>query len=117
MRIFWISASFFPVTGFAGCAWALSDVLQRPAVQFRAAGMSKPKRVWCFALIGAAIGVIGTTFGIGDTNHFLGLGLFFSGEILGAMGLLAAAWYLLSVRRWLGAQLTFVRPSSPEGWT
>ncbi len=117
MRIFWVSILFFPIAGFAACAWALLDILPRPAVQFRVAGISKRNRVWLFALMGFGIGMIAAVFGLGGTNHFLGLGLFFSGEILGIMGLLAAAWYLLPVRRWLGAQLRFAKPSSPESWT
>jgi hypothetical protein len=114
MRIFWISIFFFPIMGFAACTWALLDVLQRPAVQFRAAGISKRKRISYFAAIGFSIGLIATVFGLGRTDHFFGLGLFFSAQILGIVGLLAAAWYLFPVRRWLGAQLQFARPSWPE---
>jgi hypothetical protein len=114
MKIFWVSIFFFPVTGCAACVWALLDVLQRPSVQFRVAGMSKPKRAWGFGIIGVAIATIAAVFGFGGTNHFLGLGLFFSAQCLGAMGLLSAAWYLLAVRRWLGAQLRFAKSSPPE---
>ena len=111
MRIFWISILFFPVAGFAACTWALLDVLQRPAVQFRAASISKQKRIWYFAAIAFSIGLIAAVFGLGKTNHFLGLGLFFASQILGVIGLLAAAWYLFPVRRWLGAQLQFATPN------
>ncbi len=117
MKIVWISIFFFPVVGFVACIWALFDVLRRPAVQFRVAGMSKRKRLWSFALIGLGIGLIAAIFGLGGTNHFLGLGLFFSAEILGIVGLLAAAWHMFPVRRWLDAQLRFARPNSPNNWT
>jgi len=112
-----VSILFFPTMGFAACAWVLSDVLLRPAVQFRVAGMSKERRAWYFALIGLGIGLIGAVFAFGGTNHLLGLGLFLSGEVLGIMGVVSAAWYLLPVRRWLDAQLRFARASSSEGGT
>ena len=103
--------------GFAACAWALSDMVLRPAVQFRVAGMSKRTRVWCYLAIGLGIALIAAVFGFGGTGHLLGLGLFFSGEVLGIVGVLAAAWYLVAVRRWLDAQLRFAGPSSPQSWT
>jgi len=107
MKIFWVSILFFPIVGFTASIWGLLDVLQRPAVQFRAAGMSRQRRARCFAAIAFSIGIIATVFGFGGTNHFFGLGLFLSGEVLGAVGITAAAWYRLSVRPWLDAQLRF----------
>jgi hypothetical protein len=79
--------------------------------------MSKRKRAWGFGIIGFVIGMIAAVFGFGGTNHFLGLGLFFSAQFLAAMGFLSAAWYLLAVRRWLGAQLRFAKSSPPELWS
>jgi hypothetical protein len=76
--------------------------------------MSKRKRALCFGVVGLAIGMIAAVFGFGGTNHFLGLGLFFSAEILGAVGLVSTVWYLLAVRRWLGVQLRFATSRSSE---
>ena len=91
----------FPVTGFACCAWAFVDVLVRPPILFRVAGVSKAQRATWFAVMAGAIAMCATLVGLGAHGRVVGLAV--------------ATWYLVVVRGWISAQVQFAELRSTWG--
>jgi hypothetical protein len=109
----WAILLFFPIAGLAICVWAFIDVVTRPAVLFRVAGVSKRKRVSWFALLAVVTSVGLGVVGLGRPDHFLALGCDLGAEIFGAIGLFVAAWYLVISRKWISAQLRLAERRLP----
>jgi hypothetical protein len=107
MSNLWLILLFLPGAGLAVCTSAFIDVVTRPAVLFRVAGVSRRQRAFWFAVLGSVTFLCLAIAGLGRPDHFLGLGCLFGMEIFGAIGLVVAAWYLLISRRWISAQLRF----------
>jgi formate-dependent nitrite reductase membrane component NrfD len=107
MSNMWFILLFFPTAGFAICAWAFIDVVTRPAILFRVAGVSKRKRVSWFALLAVVTCLCLAVVGLGRPDHFLGLGCLFGTEVVGTIGVVVSAWYLFISRKWICAQLRF----------
>jgi len=105
----------FPVTGFACCAWAFVDVLVRPPILFRVAGVSKAQRATWFAVMAGAIAMCATLVGLGAHGRVVGLACLFVGEPIGLVGLAVATWYLVVVRGWISAQVQFAELRSTWG--
>jgi hypothetical protein len=106
---------FFPVMGFASCAWALVDVLARPSALLRTAGVSKTKRAFWFGVVAAVIAICGALIAFGGHARVVGLGCLFIGEPMGMLGLAVATWYFAVVRGWVSAQLHFAKLGSAKG--
>jgi hypothetical protein len=111
----WLMLLVVPIGGLAASVWACVDVLLRPALVFRVAGLSKRTRVLRFTCLAVAISLAAAIVGLGRPNHFLGVGCFFSGEVFGAMGIARAGWYLLIDRKWVSAQLRFAQRGLAQG--
>jgi hypothetical protein len=111
----WVILLLFPIGGLVACVWALFDVLFRPEILFRVAGISKRKRVFWFTLLAVAISLSAAIVGLGRLDHFLALGCLFSGEVFGATGIVLAGWYLLIDRKWVSAQLRFAKRGLAQG--
>jgi len=103
----WFMLLLFPATGLITCVSALVDVITRPAILFRVAGVSRRKRVSWFAFLALMTCVCLTVVGLWRPDHFLGLGCLFGMEAFGATGSFVAIWYLFISRRWISAQLQF----------
>jgi formate-dependent nitrite reductase membrane component NrfD len=111
----WVMLLVVPIGGLAASGWALLDVLLRPALVFRVAGISKRRRVLWFTFLAVAISLAVAIVGLGRPDHFLGLGCFFSGEVFGVIGIDLAGWYLLIERKWVSAQLRFAQRGLARG--
>jgi hypothetical protein len=114
MSSVWAILLFFPVVGLIACVWAFFDVLVRPAVMLRVAGVSRRKRAFWFAILAVAICLCAAVVGLGHPNHFLSIGCGLGIEVFGAVGLAVASWYLLIVRRWIAAQLHLAQAGLPR---
>jgi hypothetical protein len=107
MTNLWFILLVFPSAGLAVCVSAFIDVVSRPAILFRVAGISKRKRASWFAFLAAATSLCLAVVGLGRPDHFLGLGCLLGMELFGAIGLVVAVWYLFISRKWVSAQLRF----------
>jgi hypothetical protein len=111
MSNLWFILLLLPSAGLAVCASAFIDVVTRPAILFRVAGLSKRKRASWFALLAVVTFLCLAVDGLGRPDHFLGLGCLFGMELFGTVGLVVAVWYLFISRKWISAQLRFAERS------
>jgi hypothetical protein len=107
MSNLWFMLLFFPAAGLAVCVSAFIDVISRPAILFRVAGVSRRKRASWFAFLALVTCLCLAVVGLGRPDHFLGLGCLFGMEAFGAIELIVATWYLFISRKWISAQLRF----------
>ena len=107
MSNLWFMLLLFPGAGLVVCVSAFIDVVTRPEILFRVAGVSRRKRVSCFASLSLMTCLCVAVVGLGRPDHFLGLGCLFGMEAFGAIGSVVSSWYLFISRRWISAQLRF----------